>query len=109
MQKDERTGQVGDGSPTIGLWGGVGGLKEKVPASFKRGFGYVSSRNHLFSRSNPHDGPVVTLGATVQFQTGEASPGEGHLWLHTPTPTPTHRAVRAANQKETLGGLLNLQ
>lgn len=68
-----------------GSWG--------VPASFKRGFGYVSGRNHLFSRSNPHDGPVVTLGATVQFQAGEASPGEGHLW----------------RQKNTFGALLNLQ
>lgn len=45
-----------------------------LPASFERRLGHVSSGNHLFSWSHPHDWPIVTLRTTVQLQTGHASP-----------------------------------
>lgn len=44
------------------------------PSSFEWRLGHVSSGYHLFPWSYPHDGPIVTLRATVQLQTGEASP-----------------------------------
>lgn len=75
--------------PVTGFW---------VPASFKGGLGDVGSRNHLFSRPDPQDGPIVTLGATVQFETGEASPGEGHLWRHANT------AVSAGDRRKRPAG-----
>lgn len=44
------------------------------PPSFKRRLWYISHRYHLFSRSDPHYGPVVTLRWTHVTQTGERSP-----------------------------------
>lgn len=56
--------------------------RANTPFPFERWFWHVCQRYHLFSRSDPHDGAVVTLCGALQPQTGESSPGQGPLHKH---------------------------
>ncbi len=52
------------------------------PFPFEGRFWHVCHRDHLFSRSDPHDGAVVALSGALQPQTGESSPRQSPLHKH---------------------------
>lgn len=52
------------------------------PFPFEGRFGHVGHRDHLLSRSDPHDGAVVALCGALQPQTGERPPGQSPLRRH---------------------------
>ena len=57
-------------------------LSEKnqcLPSSFEGWLWHVCCRDHLLSWPHPHDGPIITLGPTLESKAGKCTPGQSHL------------------------------